>query len=117
MSVVTLEDLAMAISNRVNIDVESAMGDANFVMDLFGFEDRIIDNVLEPEDRQLFYILEEEGMLIRERRNHHIRRQNMANSLLVYKQGNDIELQRRKGKNRQEKEGGREHRRDIRRYT
>ena len=67
MSVVTLEDLAMAISNRVNIDVESAMGDANFVMDLFGFEDRIIDNVLEPEDRQLFYILEEEGMLITER--------------------------------------------------
>jgi len=67
MSIVTLEDLAMAISNRVNIDVESAMGDANFVMDLFGFEDRIIDNVLEPEDRQLFYILEEEGMLITER--------------------------------------------------
>ncbi|KAA0004327.1 MAG: hypothetical protein DRN33_03270 [Thermoplasmata archaeon] len=67
MSVVTLEDLAMAISNRVKIDVESAMGDANFVMDLFGFEDRIIDNVLEPEDRQLFYILEEEGMLITER--------------------------------------------------
>ena len=67
MSVVTLEDLAMAISNRVKIDVESAMGDANFVMDLFGFEDRIIDNVLEREDRQLFYILEEEGMLITER--------------------------------------------------
>jgi len=62
-----LEDLAVAISKRVKIDVESAMGDANFVMDLFGFEDRIIDNVLEPEDRQLFYILEEEGMLITER--------------------------------------------------
>ncbi len=67
MSIVTLEDLAVAISKRVKIDVESAMGDANFVMDLFGFEDRIIDNVLEPEDRQLFYILEEEGMLITER--------------------------------------------------
>ncbi|MEA2053826.1 MAG: DUF6015 family protein [Candidatus Thermoplasmatota archaeon] len=67
MSIVTLEDLAIAISNRININVESAMGDANFVMDLFGYEDRIIDNVLEPEDRQLFYILEEEGMLITER--------------------------------------------------
>lgn len=67
MSVVTLEDLAQAIANRVKIDVEAAMGDANFVMDLFGYEDRIIDNVLEPEDRQLFYILEEEGMLITER--------------------------------------------------
>jgi len=67
MSVVTLEDLAQAIANWVKIDMEAAMGDANFVMDLFGYEDRIIDNVLEPEDRQLFYILEEEGMLITER--------------------------------------------------
>jgi hypothetical protein len=65
--IVTLEDLAAAIATRVNIDIESAMKDANFVMDLFGFEDRIIDNILEPEDRQLFYILEEEGMLITER--------------------------------------------------
>jgi hypothetical protein len=67
MTVVTLEDLATAIANRVKINVEAAMGDANFVMDLFGYEDRIIDNVLEPEDRQLFYILEEEGMLTTER--------------------------------------------------
>ncbi|OYT61102.1 hypothetical protein B6U81_03805 [Thermoplasmatales archaeon ex4484_30] len=67
MGIVTLEDLAMAIASRVGIDFESALRDANFVMDLFGFEDRIIDNVLEPEDRQLFYILEEEGMLTTER--------------------------------------------------
>ena len=65
--IVTLEDLAAAIAARVGIDIESALKDANFVMDLFGFEDRIIDNILEPEDRQLFYILEEEGMLITER--------------------------------------------------
>ena len=36
-------------------------------MDIFGFDDRVIDNVLDPEDRQLFYILEEEGMLTTER--------------------------------------------------
>ncbi len=65
--IITLEDLAMAIAARVDIDMESAIKDANFVMDLFGFEDRIIDNILEPEDRQLFYILEEEGMLLTER--------------------------------------------------
>jgi hypothetical protein len=65
--IVTLEDLAIAIAARVDIDMESALKDANFVMDLFGFEDRIIDNILEPEDRQLFYILEEEGMLLTER--------------------------------------------------
>src|SRR5919206_2204170 len=65
--ILTLEDLAMAISNRIGIDEEDAMRDANFVMDIFGFDDRVIDNVLEPEDRQLFYILEEEGMLTTER--------------------------------------------------
>ena len=65
--IVTLEDLARAIAARIDIDMESALKDANFVMDLFGFEDRIIDNILEPEDRQLFYILEEEGLLVTER--------------------------------------------------
>jgi hypothetical protein len=57
----------MAISNRIGIPEEDAVRDANFVMDIFGFDDRVIDNVLEPEDRQLFYILEEEGMLTTER--------------------------------------------------
>ena len=65
--IVTLEDLQMAIANRIGIPEEEAHRDANFVMDIFGFDDRVIDNVLEPEDRQLFYILEEEGMLTTER--------------------------------------------------
>jgi len=36
-------------------------------MDFFGFDDRIIDNVLEHEERQLFYMLESEGILNTER--------------------------------------------------
>ncbi len=67
MTIVTLDDLSKAISNRVGIDIEEARRDAGFVMDIFGFDDRVIDNVLDPEDRQLFYILEEEGMLTTER--------------------------------------------------
>ncbi len=67
MNIVTLDDLSKAISNRVGIDIEEARRDAGFVMDIFGFQDRVIDNVLDPEDRQLFYILEEEGMLTTER--------------------------------------------------
>jgi len=67
MGIITLDDLARAIASRVGIDMDVARREANFVMDLFGFEDRIIDNVLEPRDRQLFYILEEEGMLTTER--------------------------------------------------
>jgi len=67
MSIITLDDLSKAIANRVGIDMEEARRDAGFVMDIFGFDDRVIDNVLDPEDRQLFYILEEEGMLTTER--------------------------------------------------
>jgi hypothetical protein len=67
MTFITLDDLSKAISNRVGIDIDEAQRDAGFVMDIFGFDDRVIDNVLDPEDRQLFYILEEEGMLTTER--------------------------------------------------
>jgi len=67
MSIITLDDLSKAIANRVGIDIDEARRDAGFVMDIFGFDDRVIDNVLDPEDRQLFYILEEEGMLTTER--------------------------------------------------
>src|SRR5512137_1983626 len=67
MNILTLDDLSKAIANRVGIDIEEARRDAGFVMDIFGFDDRVIDNVLDPEDRQLFYILEEEGMLTTER--------------------------------------------------
>lgn len=67
MTIITLDDLSKAIANRVGIDIDAARRDAGFVMDIFGFDDRVIDNVLDPEDRQLFYILEEEGMLTTER--------------------------------------------------
>ena len=67
MTIITLDDLSKAIAHRVGIDIEEARRDAGFVMDIFGFDDRVIDNVLNPEDRQLFYILEEEGMLTTER--------------------------------------------------
>jgi hypothetical protein len=65
--IITLDDLSKAIAKRVGIDMNEARRDAGFVMDIFGFDDRVIDNVLDPEDRQLFYILEEEGMLTTER--------------------------------------------------
>ena len=67
MTIITLNDLSKAIANRVGIGIDEARRDAGFVMDIFGFDDRVIDNVLDPEDRQLFYILEEEGMLTTER--------------------------------------------------
>jgi len=67
MNIITLDDLSKAIANRVGINIEEARIDAGFVMDIFGFQDLVIENGLDPEDRQLFYILEEEGMLTTER--------------------------------------------------
>ncbi|MCK4634546.1 MAG: hypothetical protein KAT37_01610 [Candidatus Aenigmarchaeota archaeon] len=64
---INLDILSKAIANRVGVGIEEARRDAGFVLDLFGYDDRIIDNTLDPEDRQLFYILEEEGMLVTER--------------------------------------------------
>ncbi len=64
---ITLPLLSRAIENRTGIDSDEAKRDAGFVLDLFGFEDRIVDNVLEPADRQMFYILEEEGIVETER--------------------------------------------------
>lgn len=65
--IITWDDLSNAIVNRVGIEREEARRDAMYVLDIFGFEDRIIDNVLNPADRQLFYILEEEGMVTTDR--------------------------------------------------
>lgn len=61
--VITLNDLSKAILHRLGVNKQEARRIAGFILDIFGYEDRVIDNVLDLEDRQLFYILEEEGMM------------------------------------------------------
>jgi len=63
LNIITLDILSKAIANRIGIEIEEARKNAGFVLDVFGYNDRVIDNILDYEDRQLFYILEEEGML------------------------------------------------------
>ncbi len=67
LHIITLSDLSFVIEKKLNIEAEKAREYATIIMDLFGFDDRIIDNVLEHEERQLFYILESEGILHTER--------------------------------------------------
>lgn len=67
LDIITLKDLSIAIVNEVGVSSDEAYKIAEFILDLFGYDDRIIDNVLDPGDRQLFYILEEEGMVVAER--------------------------------------------------
>lgn len=69
-STLTVEDLAEAIRNSIDeegMKEEEARAMAQHVMNFFGYSERIIDNVLEPEDRDAFYILEDSGLLTTER--------------------------------------------------
>ena len=62
---VSLDDLTRAIMQSVNMlmEEEPAKEMANHVLGFFGYSFRIIDNVLEPEDRDAFYMLEDTGIL------------------------------------------------------
>ena len=46
---------------------EEARTMAQHVLNFFGYSERIIDNGLEPEDRDAFYMLEDSGILTTER--------------------------------------------------
>ncbi len=60
---ITLRKLAAGIETRLGKPPEEAAEDARTVMNYFGFRDTIIDNAVEPEDRKLFYALQEVGLL------------------------------------------------------
>jgi len=69
--IVLVEELAKAIRNGIGTEKKMSMDEAlqiaQHVLNFFGFEERIIDNYLEPDDRGLFYMLEEIGILLPER--------------------------------------------------
>jgi Family of unknown function (DUF6015) len=64
------DSLAKAIRRSVGHEgmrAEDARSIAAHVLNFFGFNERIIDNVLEPDDRDTFYMLEDSGILETER--------------------------------------------------
>jgi len=64
------DSLAKAIRRSVGHEgmrSEDARSIAAHVLNFFGFNERIIDNVLEPDDRDTFYMLEDNGILETER--------------------------------------------------
>lgn len=68
--IVTLEELTQAIQNSPDnkgMEEEQAYELALHVLNFFGYSDRIIDNILEPEDRDAFYMMEDAGILTTER--------------------------------------------------
>lgn len=69
-NILTLENLTRAIQNSMGlkgIDRSEAKRMAEHMLNFFGYSDRIIDNVLEPEDRDVFYMMEDSGLLTTER--------------------------------------------------
>jgi hypothetical protein len=66
----TLEELTTAIRNGIDkegMPDEQAKEMAQHILNFFGYSERIIDNILEPEDRDAFYMLEDTGILTTER--------------------------------------------------
>jgi len=66
---ITLDDLALAIKRTID---EYEMPDdvarelAHRILNFFGHGERVVDNILEPVDRDAFYMLEDAGILTTE---------------------------------------------------
>jgi hypothetical protein len=63
MTLVTIDVLTKAIQRKMNVTGDEARRYAMTVMDLFGYDDRIIDNILDHHERKLFYRLQTEGLI------------------------------------------------------
>ncbi len=64
----TMGELTEAIRQHIDMemDPEVACGMAEHALGFFGFYDRIIDNALEPTDRNLFYMFQDYDLLTTE---------------------------------------------------
>ena len=57
MDIITIKEMTKAIQNKIGMATEEAKKIAQLILDSFGYESRIIDNMLNPEERQIFYML------------------------------------------------------------
>jgi hypothetical protein len=84
-----MEDVVSALHNTLG---KKGMSDgdnrklAEYLMSFFGYADEIIDNRLTSEDRDVFYMLEEEGFLTTTQEEVHL---NMTNLQEAIPQKND----------------------------
>ncbi|MCK4718143.1 MAG: hypothetical protein KAT70_05695 [Thermoplasmata archaeon] len=65
MTVITLEEMqaAAVVALGERLGEEKARALARKAMSFFGFDDSVVDNSLSPKDRDVFYILEEVGLV------------------------------------------------------
>ena len=67
-----LDELSRAIGTGLSLQQrrmsqEESVEAAEHLINFFGYNDRVIDNMLEPEDRDAFYTMEDIGVLQTER--------------------------------------------------
>jgi len=66
LTTVSMENLILALRHTLGkkgMKDEEIADLADYVLSFFGFENEVIDNRLTAEDRDVFYMLEEEGIL------------------------------------------------------
>jgi len=66
LTTVSMENLVTALGHTLGkkgMKEEEIQDLAEYVLSFFGFENEVIDNRLTAEDRDVFYMLEEEGIL------------------------------------------------------
>ena len=61
--IIEIEVLMKALINKIGLKKDVAQDVARRVLNYFGFGTHIIDNLLNQEDRRLFYFLQDSGML------------------------------------------------------
>jgi len=77
LTVVSMDDVVMALRNTLG---KKGMAEsdikrlAEYLMSFFGYTSEVIDNRLTSEDRDVFYMLEEEGLLTTTQEEVHLKK-------------------------------------------
>jgi hypothetical protein len=77
VTVVSMDDVVLALQNTLG---KKGMADddikklAEYLLSFFGYTDEVIDNRLTSEDRDVFYMLEEEGFLTTTQEEVHLKK-------------------------------------------
>jgi len=77
LTVVTMDDVVLALKNTLGkkgMAEEDIRKLAEYLLSFFGYTDEVIDNCLTSEDRDVFYMLEEEGFLTTTQEEVHLRK-------------------------------------------
>ncbi len=80
MSVVSMEELVLALKNTLGkkgMQESDIKRLAEYTMSFFGYTDSVIDNRLTSEDRDVFYMLEEEGFVTTTEEEVHLKKGKM----------------------------------------